>query len=265
MKTCLVIGAKGFIGSAILAEANRRGYDTLGIDLDNIEAHRGASADLMINAAGNARKFIDDQNPRQGFDLSVSAVMQLLQDFKATRLVHLSSGAIYPDEGHPENNHEDTSLRPEAMTHYGFHKWLAEHVVRHWHPEALVVRMGGFVGPGLKKNAIYDLLSGGPLFVHPDSAFQFLDTRDLARLVFDLCEGAAANARLLNLSARGVITVREAAALAGRDVPEEAFTRPVIRAELNVAKAAALIPLPETAVTVQQFIKDVQQGTLTLP
>jgi len=264
MKTCLVIGAKGFIGSAVAAEAAARGYIVTAVDLDNYEASKGASADLLINVAGNSRKFIDDQDPVKGYELSVTSVMNVLHDFRFKFYVQLSSGAIYPNEGNPLENSEETFLQPSTMTRYGFHKWMAEQLVQHYAPKRLIIRMGGFVGPGLKKNALFDLLTGGPLFVHPDSEFQYMDTRDLAKAVFELCEGADRTETLLNLSARGTVSVRQAAEWAGRALPEEAFSRPKVRAELNVDKAARIITLPETAKTVRQFISEVQSGKVQL-
>ena len=68
MKTCIVVGAQGFIGSALAAEAAARGYALTAVDLDNYAACRGAAADLLVNASGNSRKFIDDQDPVRGFE-----------------------------------------------------------------------------------------------------------------------------------------------------------------------------------------------------
>ena len=264
MKTCLVIGAKGFIGSAVAAEAVARGYAVSAVDLDNNKDFQGLETDLLINAAGNSRKFIDDQDPVKGYELSVTSVMQALHDFRFRFYVQLSSGAIYPDEGNPRENSEETPLQPSKMTRYGFHKWLAEQLVRHYAPRHLIVRMGGFVGPGLKKNALFDLLTGGPLFVHPDSEFQYMDTRDLAKALFELCEETTGEETLFNLSARGMVSVRQAATWAGRELPEESLSRPLINAELNVAKAARIVTLPETGETVRRFIREVQSGKIQL-
>ncbi|MFY9284359.1 MAG: NAD-dependent epimerase/dehydratase family protein, partial [Miniphocaeibacter sp.] len=124
MKTCIVIGAHGFIGSAIVAEAQQRGYAVTAVDRDNYEAQRGASATLLINANGNSRKFIDERDPAQGFELSVSSVLNALLDFKFDQYIQISSGAIYPREDNPQHNREDTPLQPAGMSPYGFHKWL---------------------------------------------------------------------------------------------------------------------------------------------
>ena len=116
MKTCIVIGAHGFIGSAIVAEAQQRGYAVTAVDRDNYEAQRGASATLLINANGNSRKFIDERDPAQGFELSVSSVLNALLDFKFDQYIQISSGAIYPREDNPQHNREDTPLQPAGMS-----------------------------------------------------------------------------------------------------------------------------------------------------
>lgn len=262
--TCLVIGAKGFIGSVVVAEAAARGYAVTGVDLDNYEQNRGAEVDLLINAAGNSRKFIDDRTPVKGYELSVTSVMNVLHDFRFSFYIQLSSGTVYPNEGNPLANDEGTPLRPADMTRYGFHKWLAEQLVQHYAPQHLILRMGGFVGPGLKKNAIFDLLSSGNLYVHPDSQFQYMDTRDLADAVFSLYEGAAGGTRLLNLSAKGVVSIRQAAAWAGISLPEVSLQHPIVRAELNVDRAAQCLSLPDTSGTLRRYINDYRNGGIKL-
>ena len=264
MNSCLIIGAKGFIGSAIVMEAQSRKYSVTAVDLDNYHEYKNFRYDLIINAAGNSRKFIDQQNPVKGYELSVTSVMNTLQDFHGEFYIQLSSGAIYPHENNPELNRETAVLNPDEMSRYGFHKWIAEQLVRHYAPNHLIVRMGGFVGPGLKKNAVYDLLTGGELYVHPESRFQFMDTRDLAKSVFSLYENGNCKNHLLNLSARGTISVHGIAELAGISLPAKTFQRPQVQAELNVEQAGALLQLPETHETVCKFITEIQTGKIVL-
>ncbi|NCA83232.1 MAG: SDR family oxidoreductase [Opitutae bacterium] len=263
MPRCIVIGAKGFIGSAVAAEAARRGYAVVPVDRANYGECAGQSADLLIQAGGNSRKHLDERNPAEGFALSVESVRQVLLDFHPRHFVHVSSGAVYPHEEDPARNREDAPLAPGGMTHYGFHKWLAEQLVRHYAADHLILRVGGCVGPGLRKNALYDLLSGGPSFVHPDSEFQYMDTRDLASAVFQLHEIGLASGTVLNLSARGTVSIRQAAAWAGVALSAAAGL-PRRRVELDVGRAAALVPIPETADVVRRFIREVRDGSIHL-
>jgi nucleoside-diphosphate-sugar epimerase len=252
---CIVLGAKGFIGSAIVACAQRLGLEVVAVVPGNYDALCGARADVLINAAGNSRKYLDAKEPVTGFDLSVSTVMRILHDFQYDYFVHLSSGAVYPREDHPEFNAETTPLDPAVMTNYGFHKWMAEQLVRKYAAKHLILRMGGFVGPGLKKNAVYDLMAGQPLHVHPDSEFQFMDTRDLARAVFNLLPKLSADRSLYNISAHGTISLREVAALIGCQLPSSE-NLPLIRAELNIQKVSALLDLPDSKSAVANYIQE---------
>ena len=267
-KKCIIIGAAGFIGSAITNEASTRGLDVAPVTRGNYDALRGTQADCLINAAGNSRKFVDTRDPVLGFEQTVNTTMRLMHDFSFKFFVHLSSGAVYPHEDDPAQNSEDTTLLPGEMSNYGFHKWLAERLALKYAPRHLILRMGGFVGPGLKKNAVFDLLSGAPLHVHPDSELQFMDTRDLAKALFDLISLPAqptATNQIFNISARGTVTVRQIAQWAGKKIPDVAKTKLRIRAELNVDKITAILNLPRTDETLQAFIGDVAQGRIVLP
>lgn len=264
MARCIVIGASGFIGAAVAAEAARRGYETVPVDRAHYEDFKGQAADLLVHAAGNARKPLDERDPAAGFARTVAAIVPVLLDFRPRRFIHLSSGAVYPHEGDPARSREDAPLAPERMTRYGFHKWLAEQLVRHYAPDHLIFRLGGGVGPGLRKNALYDLLTGGPLFVHPDSEFQYMDVRDVAAAIFQLHESGLAAGTVLNLSARGAVSIRQAAEWAGRTLPADAGKLPRCRAELNVERAAALLPLLETAEVVRKFIRETGSGRIRL-
>ncbi len=256
---CIVIGAGGFIGSAVVAEAQRRGFETTGITRQNYDQHRGMSCDLLVNANGNSKKFLARENPPLDFDLSVRSVHASLHDFKAVMHVHLSTIDVYSDVKNPANNREDCVIETAKLSPYGFHKLLAEQLVRHFAPQWLVLRMGGFVGPGLRKNSIYDLLKGTPLRVHPDSAYQYLDSRFLAALAFELLAKNCRN-EIVNCCGDGLITIREIAALIpGSKLPDAPAGAPE-RYEANIEKLKALIAVPRTRDTVANFIARVLAG-----
>ncbi|MBR6021364.1 MAG: NAD-dependent epimerase/dehydratase family protein [Kiritimatiellae bacterium] len=277
MPTCLVIGASGFLGSALCAEATARGYDLTPVTRATYASAVGAAPDLLFFAAGNSKKYLDDRDPVLAFDLTVAAVRRAIADFRPRRFVLLSSGAVYPCESDPALNAESVPIDPAAIpTRYGFHKRFAELLVLRDAPSPLVLRLGGFVGPGLTKNAVRDILTRGPLYIHPDSALQFMLTRDFARAAFALAETGLGIGPgglqppsplppILNLSALGTVPVSQIAAWANYPLPPESYTRPLVRAELNLSLASTLLPLPSTAPTVRAFVADVQSGKVVLP
>lgn len=262
--TCLVLGGRGFVGSAIAREAGLRGFKVNVVDKDNYDESIGASADLVINANGNSKKYLASQDPSQEFDLSVRSVLRSLHDFKARLYVYLSTIDVYPDMRNPANNTEAAVIDEKALSPYGFHKYMAEKLVRYYAPRWTIFRMGGFVGPGLWKNAIYDLLTGTPLKVHPDLACQHLHTHDLARILFDVISAAPAG-EVWNICGEGVVTVREVASwipnakltVDGDGVTPDHF-------EVSTRKISSVVSLPRTADTVKKFVENVRSGKESL-
>lgn len=257
-KPCLVLGGNGFVGSAFVREAQRRGYQTLCVDKEEYAAACGSACQLLINANGNSKKYLAAQNPMLEFDLSVRSVLHSLHDFKTARYVYLSSMDVYyPDVQLQETNAEDKPISCERQSPYGCHKFLAEQVVRQHAKDWLVFRMGGFVGQGLWKNSVFDLLTGQPLRVHPDSCYQYLNTADLARIVLDMAEREDVRNDTFNIAGEGLISLRDVAALIpGRRIEPLWETLPAERYELNTAKLRSWTHLPATRDTVQAFVRD---------
>lgn len=252
--TCAVLGAKGFVGSAIVKEAAARGYNTTAIDLDEYDGTRGKAFDLLINANGNSRKYLATEDPAKEFDLSVRSVMRSLHDFKVRRYIHLSTIDVYPDHENPARNSEDTAIDETAISPYGLHKFLAEKLVRYYAPKWTILRMGGFVGPGLWKNSIYDLLHGKPLRVHPDSAYQYLNTADLARIVFELATPHS-EGQIYNAAGDGLITLGDIAGMIPGCQAVRNQALPVEHYEVSIEKLKKLTDVPKTLDTVRQFIE----------
>jgi nucleoside-diphosphate-sugar epimerase len=252
---CLVLGGKGFVGSALAAEATERGYQTLIVDRDEYEQTVGTQCDLLVNANGNSKKFLARENPRLEFDLSVRSVERSLHDFKAARYVHLSTMDIYPDVSDPALNREDIPIEIARQSPYGFHKYLAEQLVRHDAARWTIFRMAGFVGKGLWKNAIYDLLHGQPLRVSPDSEYQYLNTRDLARIVFSVVEQGGEKS-VFNITGDGVVSLRSIAAQIPGSTLDPAWDRlPRERYELNLDRLRSLVRIPRTEETIRDFLR----------
>ena len=262
---CVVLGGNGFVGSAIVEEARRHGYQVHAIGRANYDKHIGTHCNLLINANGNSKKYLASQEPKTEFDLSVRTVQHSLVDFPAERYVYLSTIDVYPDHTNPTHNHETASIDPAKLSRYGCHKYLAEQLVQHYSKHWLILRMGGFVGSGLKKNSIYDMLKNSPLRVHPDSCYQYLPNRTLAHILFDLLDQKKLHNEIVNTAGDGIIKLREIASLIPQyklsDTPQNATPE---HYEINITKLKSLYPVPSTQDSVRQFIKNIIAGTETL-
>ena len=257
-KTCLVLGGKGFVGSAIVAAVRQRGYRTTVVDQDEYAAAVGTACDLLINANGNSKKFLAAKDPKLEFDLSVRSVLRSLHDFKAGRYIFLSSMDVYfPHVCEPGENVETASLDVAQQSPYGFHKSVAEELVRFYAPDWLIFRMAGFIGRGLWKNSIHDLLTGQPLRVHPDSSYQYLDTAELARVVLDMAEKTDVRKEIFNIAGAGLVSLREVAGwIPGCRLDPAWDALPLERYELNTAKLRRWARLPPTRAAVQLFVQE---------
>ena len=259
-ESVLILGGRGFVGSAITRAASEQGWTVKAVGREDYPEIVGTSWDVVINANGNSKKFLSDREPANEFDQSVRSVAHSLHDIQFGRYVFLSTVDVYPDKANPAHNAETTAIDPMKLSRYGFHKWQAEQLVRFNAPSWLILRMAGFVGPGLKKNPIYDLLTGAPLRVHPDSAYQYQHTATLAATVLDLLGQPAAN-RILNVAGDGVITLREVAAwIPGAALPPPSDGLTPEYYETNIDQLKAIRSVPTTKETVHAFVRAVQDG-----
>lgn len=254
-----LIGGNGFVGSAFTRLFDRLGVEYRIIGRDDYERLSGTSCDILINANGNSKKFLADLQPIKEFEASVKSVLQSLTTFTFGYYVHLSSGDVYPDQSYPDITHEDMKIPVERLSRYGCHKYLAEQLVRHYAQKWLIIRMGGFVGPHLKKNAIFDLTTGSPVWLTPDSELQYIRTDSAAEIIWQLIDRDV-GCEIINLGAKGTVQIGQ---LHQEICSSSLFHSEArkIRFELNLEKLQALLGqnLPSTHDEISKFLSDYQQ------
>jgi nucleoside-diphosphate-sugar epimerase len=249
-----LIGGRGFVGSAYARLLDRLGMPFKVVTHDNMDALRGTSCDILINASGNSRKPLATSEPLTDFELSVHSVAKTAEAFSAEIYVQLSSGDVYPDQSRPELTREDQAIDPGRQSRYGLHKRLAEEIVQATQQKWLVVRMGGLVGPGLKKNAIFDMMTGAPVWLSPQSELQFISTDMAAQIVWELVR-AGVRREIVNLGGSGLVNLGK---LHRRIGSKSRFLAdaPTIRYELALDKLASLSskPVPDANAEVDGFL-----------
>ncbi len=246
-----LFGHKGFVGTGIGLRLQDHGIEYIGIDRENYDLYKGSRCDLFINAAGNSKKFLAAQDPQLDFQMNVADVMRSLSDFQYGTYIYLSTIDVYDDHEHPENNAEDTTIDPVHLSNYGFHKRLAELLVmrhaQHW----LILRLGGMVGPGLKKNAIYDLQHGGKLYINPKSAYQYISTLDVGEAILRLKDS---DKEMFNVCGDGTITPEQIADWLGKELPADSSTLPRETYLVNIGKLKEAMRVKTSEETVRAFL-----------
>ena len=248
-----IIGGRGYVGSGFARHCRARGLPHQVITRENYDRFAGTSCDVLVNANGNSRKYLADRDPVAEFDQSVRSVAVSLAAFTAGTYVLISTGDVYDDPSQPASSGEDRELDIGRMSRYGLHKFLAERLVIGAHANWLVVRAGGFVGPGIKKNAIFDILTGGKIWLSPQSELQFIQTDHAAAIVMGIVERGIRR-EIVNLGGSGTVRLGDVHA-ACRSTGEFDPGAPTVRYELSLAKLAALSPvaIPNSADEVGRF------------
>jgi len=250
----IIIGGEGFVGSAYQRYCQQNNLNYLVINRGNYQHYIGEKCDVLINANGNSKKFLGKENPLQDFDESVRSVRRSLIDFSAHKYIFLSSCDVYPDCSNPDSTREDNIIDISRQSPYGFHKYLAEQCVIHCHSDWLIFRMGGFVGEGLKKNAIFDILQGEKLWLHPDSALQYIHTDVAARVVMEIIQKGYTQ-EIFNLCGNGLIKLQEAIDRTQSQVKVNLDLNPVYY-EVSIDKIQQIVNIPSTRDTVLDFVNE---------
>lgn len=254
--TVFILGGAGFVGSAFARLCRRDGIDHYIVELENYDEFRGKECDLLINAAGNSKKYLAAENPPEDFRYSLLALLETFFDFRFRSYVYISSIDVYPDHTDPTCNREDAEIEIENLSHYGFHKYLGECMVRHYLSRWLIVRLGGVLGPGLKKNPVFDLLHDIPLRVSEESSYQYIATDTVAALVLELARLERWN-EVFNLCGTGTVEIREIRKWLGKPLRYHGDSSPSPEHyEVNNDKLKDLFDVPDSRRTARSFIEN---------
>lgn len=211
-----LIGHTGFVGGNLAAQHR---FDAV-FNSKTIESIRGRSFRRLVVSALPAEMWVANRDP----DADRAALDRLwanLSQCHADEVAVISTVAVYAT---PIAVDEGTLIEPTLVTNYGRHRLDLERRVR-WHfPRAVAVRLPGLYGPGLKKNAVYDLLHDNQVNkLHAGATYQFYNTTRIWR---DVELALASGLRVVNLATEPV-TVRDLARAAfGRDFANDPGTRP---------------------------------------
>ncbi|MCL2330849.1 MAG: NAD-dependent epimerase/dehydratase family protein [Phycisphaerae bacterium] len=249
-----VMGGRGFVGSAYGRLFARLGIEHEILEIDNYAHYRGRSCDILINANGNSKKFLATQDPLAEFDGTVRPVCQSLHDIKFNKYVLCSTCDVYNEFADPALNHEAVEIDPARQSRYGFHKHIAERFVRYEAKDYLIFRFGGFVGPNMRKNPIFDILNGGPLWLAAESRLQFLHTDVAAATVWNMIQRGI-RGETFNLCGNGLVCLQDVMAWAGRSVPVKENS-PAVTYHINISKIQQYVDIPSTSETVRQFVEE---------
>jgi hypothetical protein len=192
VKTAL-IGHTGFVGSNL---ARQFKFDDV-YNSSSIHDIRDQEYDLIVCAGAPGFKWKANREPENDLR-SIRSLIDNLSLVRAKRFVLISSADVYPE---PRNVNELSVIDRENLSPYGAHRLLLEDFVRS-HFSSLTVRLPGLFGKDLKKNALFDFLTGNETTkINPSGIFQFYD---MSRAWRDIQIAMGADLDLLNMATEPV-------------------------------------------------------------
>jgi nucleoside-diphosphate-sugar epimerase len=205
--TSALFGYTGFVGGNLVKQL---AFDDLFNSANSTES-TGREYDLVVFSAARAEKWRINQDPER--DLRhIEALEALVSGVKSKQFVLISTVDVYKN---PVEVDEDSPIDTGGLHAYGSHRYRLEQFVRAQHSSALIVRLPGLFGQGLKKNVIFDLLHDNNLDrVHADGRFQYYN---LEHLWSDIRVALKSDLRQVNLTSAPIRTGDIARVAFGRE------------------------------------------------
>lgn len=209
-----LIGFSGFVGSTLARQAS---FDGLyrSTNIDSIDGQRFGT---IVCAAAPAQKWIANKDPA-GDRQKIDALIARLKTVRCDRFILVSTVDVFAA---PLGVREDSPVEEAGLHAYGLHRRLLEKFVQDQFPSQLVVRLPGLVGPGLRKNVIFDFLNNNNTsMIDSRGVFQFYP---MVNLWYDIQLALAAGLDLVHLTAEPISVA---------DVSRLGFGRPFDQALAN--------------------------------
>jgi hypothetical protein len=161
-----LIGHTGFVGMSL---KRQHSFDRMYRSSD-IHEIANESFDNLICAGAPAKKWLANQQPDDD-RASIRLLIDSLSTVKCRKMILISTVDVYSD---PSDVDETTTVDTSTLHPYGLHRRELEEFIENRFPSTLILRLPALVGPGLKKNVIYDIHNQNELAsIDSRGVFQF--------------------------------------------------------------------------------------------
>ena len=189
-----LIGFSGFVGSTLLKQAH---FSAL-FRSTNIHEIEHREFDVVVCAGAPAQKWIANRDPADDRK-KIDSLINHLRTIKCKKFILISTVDVFKK---PIGVDESTPVDESGLHAYGLHRRLLEKFVEQHFPSYLIVRLPGLVGPGLRKNVIFDFLNKNNLHaIESRGVFQFYP---MVNLWYDIQRALETGISLVHLTAEPI-------------------------------------------------------------
>ena len=213
-----LIGCTGFVGSTLLKQFP---FEKLYRSTNIIEIS-GQKYDLVACAAAPAQKWIANREPAADRQ-KIEGLIAHLKTVQCNTFVLISTVDVFKN---PIGVNEDMPIDEADLHPYGLHRRLLEKFVENHFPDHLIIRLPGLVGPGLRKNVIFDFLNNNNLHaIDSRGIFQFYP---MVNLWYDIQTSLQEKLKLVHLTAAPVSVAEIAEAGFGKTFNQPQSNPPAV-------------------------------------
>jgi len=189
-----LIGYTGFVGSTLIKQTQ---FDEF-YRSSNIGDIKGKNFDVVVCAGAPAQKWIANADPESDRK-KIDSLIACLNSIECKTFILISTVDVFKS---PVNVDENTTIDVQDLHAYGLNRYRLEQFVEKRFSRHVIVRLPGLVGPGLRKNIIYDFLNDNNLDkIESRSVFQFYP---MVNLWSDINKALENNLSLIHLTAEPV-------------------------------------------------------------
>lgn len=210
-KPTALIGCSGYVGQTLQKQAP---FAEL-YRSSNAGEMAGRRFSLCMCSAAPAQKWIANREP-DADRRNVETLIGNLESISCEVFILASTVDVFAS---PVGVDEKTAVDEDALHPYGLHRRLLEKFVEETFDRYLIVRLPGLVGPGLRKNVVFDFLNDNNLHaIDSRGQFQFYP---MVNLWYDIQVALEHGLSLVHLSAEPVSVAEVARDGFGRTFGQE--------------------------------------------
>lgn len=218
----LLLGFSGFVGSTLRKQREFQ-RAVRSVDVNSIV---GGSFGLAVCAAAPAQKWIANKAPDDD-RRNIESLIGKIDSIACKRFVLISTVDVFAN---PIGVDESTEINEAELHAYGLHRRMLEKFVEKRFTNGLIVRLSGLVGPGLRKNVIFDFLNDNNL--HAIDSRQVFQFYPMVNLWYDIETALNAGLKLVHLTAEP-ISVADVASKGFNREFTQALARPPARYDMR--------------------------------
>lgn len=189
-----LIGFSGFVGSTLLKQAH---FSHL-YRSTNIHEIENREFNVVVCAGAHAQKWIANHDPIDDRK-KIYTLIDHLRTIKCKTFILISTVDVFKE---PIGVDESSPVEEAGLHAYGLHRRFLEKFVEQHFSNYLIVRLPGLVGPGLRKNVIFDFLNNNNLHaIESRGVFQFYP---MVNLWFDIEKALEARLSTIHLTAEPI-------------------------------------------------------------